>query len=172
MGRVTLGKKKYAEIHKEMEDLVLQADELRQSLSNLINEDSAAFERVMQAYKLPKETEEQDHVRGVAIQAATLKAAEIPLETCQEAVKLLRLAAVAAEKGNKNAITDAGTASLLAVAAISSAGANVRINLQALTDDEVRTKIVDQLENIETETRKLDKQIKSHLKTRSQIDLL
>lgn len=172
VGRVTLGKKKYEGVHKEMKELVFQADELRQSLSTLIAEDSVAFERVMQAYKLPKETEEQDHVRGAAIQAATLKAAETPLEICQEAVKVLRLAAVAAEKGNKNAITDAGTASLMAVAAISSAGANVRINLQALTDDEVRTKIVDQLENIETETRKLDKQIRSHLKTRSDIDLL
>jgi glutamate formiminotransferase/formiminotetrahydrofolate cyclodeaminase len=172
VGRVTLGKNKYAGVHKEMEELVLQADELRQSLSTLITEDSEAFERVMQAYKLPKGTEEQDHARGTAIQAATLKAAETPLETCREAVKVMRLAAVAAEKGNKNAITDAGTASLLAVAAISSAGANVRINLQSLTDDEVRAKILHQLEKIETETRKLDKQIRSHLKSRSDIDLL
>ena len=172
VGRVTLEKKKYVDVHKEMEELVLQAEELRQSLSKLITEDSEAFERVMRAYKLPKETEEQDQVRQAAIRAATLKAAETPLETCREAVKVMRLAAVAAEKGNKNAITDAGTASLLAIAAISSAGANVRINLQSLTDDEIRAKILDQLENIETETRKLDKEIRLHLKSRSQIDLL
>ncbi|MDO9546915.1 MAG: glutamate formimidoyltransferase [Pelolinea sp.] len=172
VGRVTLGKKKYADVHKEMEGLVHQADELRQSLSNLITEDSAAFEQVMQAYKLPKETAEQDYTRGTAIQAATLKAAETPLETCQEALKVLRLAGVAAEKGNKNAITDAGTASLLAIAAISSAGANVRINLQSLSDEDIRTNISDQLEKIEIETRKLDKQIRSQLKTRSQIELL
>ncbi len=172
VGRITLGKKKYADVQQEMDEIVYQADELREMLSELIKEDAEAFDAVMQAYRLPKETEKQKQERESAVQAATFLAAQVPLKTCQEALKVMRLAVVAASKGNKNAITDAGTASALAVAAITSAGANVRINLQSLTDISIRKKFTTQLAKIELETRELDKQIRKHLKTRAQITLL
>jgi len=172
VGRITLGKKKYADVQQEMDEVVYQADELREMLSELINEDAEAFEAVMCAYRLPKETEKQKQERESAIQAATLLAAQVPLKTCQEALKVMRLTVVAAGKGNKNTITDAGTASALAFAAITSAGANVRINLQSLTDNSIRKKFTTQLEEIELETRELDKQIRKHLKTRAQIIML
>jgi glutamate formiminotransferase/formiminotetrahydrofolate cyclodeaminase len=172
VGRITLGKKKYADVQQEMDEIVCQADELREVLSGLINEDAEAFDAVMRAYRLPKKTEEQKQERESAVQAATFQAAQIPLMTCQEALKVMRLAVVAAGKGNKNAITDAGTASAMAVAAITSAGANVRINLQSLTDNSIREKFTTQLEEIESETRELDKQVRKHLKTRAQITLI
>jgi glutamate formiminotransferase/formiminotetrahydrofolate cyclodeaminase len=172
VGRITLGKKKYADVQQEMNQIIHQADELREVLSELIDEDAEAFDSVMRAYRLPKETEEQKRERGSTVQAATLKAAQVPLKICQEALKVIRLAVVVASKGNKNAITDAGTASALAVAAITSAGANVRINLQSLTDNSIGEKLTTQLEEIESETRELDKQVRKHLKTRAQITLL
>ena len=172
VGRITLGKKKYADVQKEMDEIVCQADELREVLSELINEDAEAFDAVMRAYRLPKETEIHRQERESAVQAATFQAAQVPLRTCQEALKVMRLAVVATSKGNKNAITDAGTASALAVAAITSAGANVRINLQSLTDDSVREKFTTQLEEIELETREFDKQVRKHLKARAQLILL
>ena len=161
-----------ADVQKEMEEIVSQADELRVELSELIQKDAEAFDGVMRAYRLPKETEEQKRERESSIQAATLEAAQVPLKTCQEALKVLRLAVVAAEKGNKNAITDAGTASALAVAAIASAGVNVRINLQSLTENSIREKLSIQLNGIESETCELDKQVRKYLKARAQISLL
>ena len=172
VGRITLGKKKYADVQQEMEEIVSQADGLREVLSELINRDAEAFDAVMRAYRLPKETEKHKQKRESAVQAATFEAAQVPLKTCQEALKVMRLAVVAASKGNINAITDAGTASALAVAAITSAGANVRINLQSLTDNSISEKFTTQLVEIELETRELDKQIRKHLKTRAQVILL
>jgi glutamate formiminotransferase/formiminotetrahydrofolate cyclodeaminase len=172
VGRITLGKKKYANVQQEMNGIVSQADELRKVLSELINEDAEAFDAVMCAYRLPKETEEQKQKRESAVQAATFQAAQVPLKTCQEALKVMRLAVGAAGKGNKNAITDAASASAMAVAAITSAGANVRINLQSLTDNSIKEKLTTQLEEIELETRELDKQVRKHLKKRAQITLL
>jgi glutamate formiminotransferase/formiminotetrahydrofolate cyclodeaminase len=172
VGRITLGKKKYTAVQQDMEEIICQADQLRVRLSELIDKDAEAFDAVMRAYRLPKETEEQKCERGSTIQTATIQAAQVPLETCQEALKVMRLAVVAADKGNKNAITDAGTASALAIAAITSAGANVRINLQSLSDTSVKEKLTTQLEAIELETRELDKQVREHLKTRAQIILL
>ncbi len=172
VGRITLGKKKYADVQQEMSEVVRQADALREVLSELINEDAEAFDAVMCAYRLPKETEEQKQERESAVQAATLQATQVPLKTCQEALKVMRLAVTAASEGNKNAITDAGTASALAVAAIISAGANVRINLQSLSDSSMRGKLTTQLKKIESETRELDKQVRKHLQARVQITLL
>ena len=172
VGRITLGKKKYTDVQEEMGKIVIQADELREVLSELIDKDAEAFNAVMRAYRLPKKTQEQKRERASAIQAATLQAAQVPLKTCQETLKVMRLAVAAASKGNKNAITDAGTASALAVAAITSAGANIRINLQSLTDNSVGEKLTTQLEEIESETRELDKQVRKHLQTRAKITLL
>ena len=172
VGRITLGKKKYAAVQQDMEEIIRQADQLRVRLSELIEQDAEAFDAVMHAYRLPKETEEQKRERESTIQAATIQAAQVPLETCQKALKVMQLAVVAAGMGNKNAITDAGTASALAIAAITSAGANVRINMQSLSDNSMKEKLTTQLKAIELETRELDTQVREHLKTRAQITLL
>ena len=172
VGRITLGKKKYVDVHPEMEKIVRRADGLRQTLSELINQDAEAFRAVIHAYRLPRGSEEQKRKRELSVQAAILQAALVPLKTCQETLKILRLAVLVADKGNKNAITDAGTASALAVAAVTSAGANVRINLQSLTDNSAKEKLTAQLEKIESETRELDQQVRKYLQARAQITLL
>jgi glutamate formiminotransferase / formiminotetrahydrofolate cyclodeaminase len=172
VARSTLGKKKYEHVQKEMESIVIEADQLMCSLKNLISEDALSFESVLAAYKMPKGTGEQKNVRTTAIQRAILKAAEVPLETCRASLKVLRLIVLVSEKGNLNAITDAGTAALLSIAAISSAGANTKINLQSLLDEKVCAMISRQLQEIEKETQKLDQHIRAQIKSRSKIELL
>jgi glutamate formiminotransferase/formiminotetrahydrofolate cyclodeaminase len=89
---------------------------------------------VSSAYKLPKETPDQNVARDSAIQAALVKAAEVPLETARACVAVARLAATCAQKGNSNAVSDAGVAALLAEAACKGAAYNVRINVASMKD--------------------------------------
>jgi glutamate formiminotransferase/formiminotetrahydrofolate cyclodeaminase len=145
VGRLTLGKPKYAGVEAEMETLVAEAEWLRQSLTARIAGDSAAFEAVMAAYRLPRAFisphdggerggAEQKAARRAAIQAALAQAAEVPLATARETVAALELARTATQAGNVNCITDAGTAAHMARAAVAGAALNVRVNAAALDD--------------------------------------
>jgi len=172
VGRLTIGKKKYADVQGEMTIMVEQAEKLREELADLIQLDADAFVAVMSAYKLPKDKEEEQNHRTAVIQDAMRQAAQVPLETCRKALQVMELANSAAEKGNQNAITDAGSGSVFAMAAIRSAGANVRVNLQALKNPGVKREISDELEKIEDRATVLEEQIKSRLETRAKIKLL
>jgi formiminotetrahydrofolate cyclodeaminase len=88
----------------------------------------------MEAFKLPKETEEQQAARAEAVELGYMRAAEVPLRVARAAVATLGLAAIAAEKGNVNAISDAGSAAHLARAALAGAALNVRANAQVVKD--------------------------------------
>jgi glutamate formiminotransferase/formiminotetrahydrofolate cyclodeaminase len=172
VARLTIGKKKYAAVEAQMQDLAERADALRGKLSAAIAEDSAAFEAVMQAYRLPKADEAQAGQRAAAIHAATVVAARVPLKTAEMTLDVMRLAQQAGEQGNSNAITDAWSAAALAHAAISCAGANVRINLAALSEDPEAGKIQTRLEKVDREAGDLLKTIRKNIKDRAGIDLL
>ena len=101
----------------------------------LATEDSQSFDAVVDAFRLPKQTDEQKEVRRDSIRKATLGAAEVPYRTALSALELLRLLPELAKKGNGNAASDAGVAGLLASAALKGAIFNVEINLQSLPDD-------------------------------------
>jgi formiminotetrahydrofolate cyclodeaminase len=101
----------------------------------LATEDSEAFDAVVDSFKLPKDTEELKLKRRESIRSATLGAAEVPYRTAESALRLLRLLPELAEKGNPNAASDVGVASLLASAALKGAIFNVEINLQSLPED-------------------------------------
>lgn len=118
-----------------LDDVAAEADGLRGRLEELIDADAAAFERVMAAFGLPKETDEQKAERRATVQAAYKGAVEPPLAVCAAACRVLALAAVVAEQGNRNAISDAGVAALLAATAVDSAALNVDINLAAIKDE-------------------------------------
>ena len=137
--RLTIGKKKYADVQDEMEKILRESEELRRRLTLLIDEDTAAFNEVMAAFALPKETPEQQQLRSDAIQTATKKASLIPLEVMRHAATAASIAKSAAEKGNSNSITDAGVAALSARTACSGAMMNVLINLGLLKDQEFVT---------------------------------
>lgn len=132
--RLTIGKKKYADVQKEIESILQQSEQLRGELTAVIEEDTNAFNKVMAAFGLPKETEDQQRQRIAAVQAATKDATLVPLKVMQLSEQAIALAKTVAEKGNKNSISDAGVAALLLQAASSGAALNVRINVGSLTD--------------------------------------
>ena len=101
----------------------------------LATEDSQSFDAVVDAFRLPKQTDEQKEVRRDSIRKATLGAAEVPYRTALSALELLRLLPELAKNGNGNAASDAGVAGLLASAALKGAIFNVEINLQSLPDN-------------------------------------
>lgn len=137
---LTIGKKKYAAVEEEMKALALRASALRRDLTSLVQRDADAFEVVRTAYGMPRETAEQIAERDQAIEAALIGAAEVPLETAQAAVEVATVAAVVAERGNSNAVTDAAVAALLAEAACKGAVLNVRINVASLSDAAMEAK--------------------------------
>lgn len=145
VARLTIGKKGYSEVETAMNKILEESEILRSDLTSGVTEDSEAFDRVMAAYKIPK----SDPGRAPAIQEATLLAAQVPLEAAKKSYRVAELALEAAQSGNKNAITDAGSAVNLAIAAINSAAYNVRINLADLDDKELKEQILTELGKLE-----------------------
>lgn len=131
---LTVGRKKYAAVDAEMKELGLKAAALVTELQKLVERDAAAYGEVTTAYKLPKETEEQNAARVKAIDDALVHAAQVPLETARACAAVATLAGTAADIGNTNAASDAGVAALLAEAACRGAVYNVRINVSSMTD--------------------------------------
>ena len=172
VARLTIGKKLYADVEAEMRDMLAKAEELRAKLTAMIEKDADAFKAVMQAYKLPKGDAQQKEVRSKAIAAAMVEAASVPLDTAQTALEVMHLAAEAAAKGNANAITDAWSAVALAYASISSAGANVRVNLGSLDKDAQTEAIRKQLIDVETQAVAVRLETKKNIKKRAGFDLL
>ena len=132
---LTVGKKKYAEVSAELADLLPKLAAVRQELQGAVDRDTEAFNLVMAAFGLPKETDDEKSIRRKAIQEATLKATEVPLGVMEAALKALEMTLTVAKKGNKNSASDAGVAGLLLSTAIDGAALNVKINLPGLPDD-------------------------------------
>ena len=131
---LTVGRKKYADMEADMREVARRGAELGQRLNELVALDAQSYAAVASAYKLPKDTPEQQTQRDAAITAALIGASEVPLETARAAAGVAALAEIAAVKGNVNAVSDAGVAALLAEAACRGAAYNVRINVAGLSD--------------------------------------
>ena len=108
--------------------------ELEAELLHLVDEDTEAFNRIMAAFGMPKNTEEDKRLRSDAIQSATLFAAQVPLETMKTSFKAFDICRAMAETGNPNSVSDAGVGALAAHAAVLGAGLNVKINASSLKD--------------------------------------
>jgi glutamate formiminotransferase/formiminotetrahydrofolate cyclodeaminase len=119
---------------KEFSDVAEKGQALLDELLLLIDEDTAAFNRIMDCFSMPKGTDEEKAARAKALEEATLYAAEVPLRTMEASLKALPLALEMAQKGNPASASDAGVAALAAVAAVKGARLNVRINCAGLTD--------------------------------------
>lgn len=132
---LTIGRKKYAEVEAEMEAALDKAERLRLRLVELMDEDTRAFDGVMAAYRLPKDTPEQKAARSAAIQAGLKEATRTPMETLDACVAVLELAPQVVSKGNPNVISDGGAGILAAHAGVMTAALNVRINLNAIKDE-------------------------------------
>jgi formiminotetrahydrofolate cyclodeaminase len=131
---LTIGKKKYAEVEGEMQDVLARTEALRTRLTGMIQDDVKAFDAVMGAYGMPKETDAEKAARDKAIQAALKLATDVPLACARAAREVIDLAAIASDKGNLNVISDAGVGVLAGYAALRSAALNVLTNARMITD--------------------------------------
>ncbi len=131
---LTIGRKKYADVQAEMEAIAPRMADARAKFLDYIDKDAQAYDAVFAAFKMPKDTDEQREIRAAAIEGTTLYAATVPLAVANLAVDIMPDIAEIAEKGNKNAITDACVAMMTARTAALGAILNVRINIAGLTN--------------------------------------
>jgi formiminotetrahydrofolate cyclodeaminase len=131
---LTIGKKKYADVEDEMKHVLGKAESLRRRLTGMIEDDVQAFDKVMAAYGMPKETDADKRKRDDAIQAALKLATDVPMRCCHAAREVIDLAGIASDKGNLNVISDAGVAVLAGYAALRSAALNVFTNARMIND--------------------------------------
>ena len=169
VARLTVGKKKYAEVEAQMNEILAQAERLRRELTAGVDADSAAFEGVMAAFKLPKETPVQQEKRAAGIEAATLEAARVPLEAARKAVAVMALAERCVALGNLNAISDGASAAALSRAALTAAALNVRINVNSLSDKTAGEELLAGLAELEKKAAGLEKKVATSLKERGGI---
>jgi glutamate formiminotransferase/formiminotetrahydrofolate cyclodeaminase len=166
VARLTIGKKKYADVETQMRTVLEQAEALRKEFVLAVEKDAAAFDEVMKAMKLPKEPEAKAAERQAAIQAATLGAARSPLGVARMAVQAMQLAQQAAQLGNTNAISDAGTAAAMAQAALQGAALNVRINVHSLGESSEGAALIVELKELESKAAKMQTQINTLIQER------
>ena len=131
---LTIGRKKYADVEEEMLKYAPQLEAARRKFLDFIDLDAEAYALVFNAFKLPKDTEEQKNFRNEEIQKATLQAALVPLKVAETAVGIMDYINQIGRKGNRNAVTDACVAIMCARTAALGAILNVRINLTGLDD--------------------------------------
>ena len=161
VANLTLGKKGYEDVQEEAESIVKEAEMMRGFFVEYIDKDSDAFNEVMNAFKLPKDTDEEVEYRKKAIQEATKLAALVPLDIAREAYKIMELAQVVVEKGNKNAVTDGAVATMLARTAVLSALYNVKINLSSIKDKEFVERVSEEVDELEKTVNLKEEQILS-----------
>ena len=134
---LTIGRKKYADVQVEMEAMAPVFEESVHALMQAIADDAEAYDAVFNAYKLPKDTDEEKTRRSEAIQQGLTLAARIPLSVAERAVSIMPYIKEVAAKGNQNAITDSCVAMMCARTAALGAILNCRINISSITDAEV-----------------------------------
>jgi glutamate formiminotransferase/formiminotetrahydrofolate cyclodeaminase len=171
MAGLTIGRKKYAEVEAQAKTILAEAETLRTELTAAVAEDAAAFEAVMAAFKLPKDSVTQEKLRAAEIEKATLAAAKVPLKVAGKAVRVIELAAQIVVIGNLNAISDGASGAAMARAALASAGYNVRINVNSLADKTVGTNLLSELKQLEALATQREAEIRQTLETRGGITL-
>jgi glutamate formiminotransferase/formiminotetrahydrofolate cyclodeaminase len=145
VARNTAASEKFADHADEMNQVAAEADGLRSELLSLVDADAEAFAQVMAAFRMAKETPQEQAARSQAIQAGYKAAVEPPLLVCTQSVRVLELALQVAELGNPNTVSDAGVAALLAAAALEGGALNVQINLGSIKDEAFRTTQADRV---------------------------
>ncbi|MHB8089183.1 MAG: glutamate formimidoyltransferase [Anaerolineaceae bacterium] len=169
VGKVTLGKKKYIEVEPQMQKMILQAEELRLQLQTAVAEDAASFDGFLQAVRMPKDSPDQLAARASAMEAATLQAARVPFHSAELCLDVIKLALVAAEFGNLNAISDALSAASLAAGGLKSAAANVRINIHNLEHPDSASELINKVLSMVEESRHLEDKILTQFMSRTGI---
>ncbi len=170
VARLTLGKKQYASAQERMAAIAEQADQLRASSEEAVSRDAQAFDAVLAAIKLPKGNEAETAARDQALEAATHRAAEVPLQVAANAATTLELAAEVAETGNVHAVTDAGSAAAMAVAAFTAAALNVRVNARDAKDRTAAEGWLAELTRLQAVARAAEDRLHHALKERARLE--
>lgn len=159
VAELSYGKKAYEALPQETKDEIVEGCEklaaFIEQLKPLVDEDSKSFDAVLQAFKLPKETEEEKEARTAAIQEGYVHALQVPMETATHCVEAMRLLETFARNGSSHAITDVGCGVLMLAAAAEGALFNVYINLQAIKDEAKRDEYKTNADALKDEARKL-----------------
>lgn len=166
VARLTTGKKKYEEVKERMFEMVDIAEDFREKLTQAGIDDSAAFDQVMEAFRLPKHSDQETAYRDEAIQKATIHAADVPLLVAQMALEVMKLAFEAAQSGNLNAISDAASGLFFAKSALTSACLNVRTNTLGITDQKINKKLLKSVQELEEHANSLENKTWQLLKER------
>ena len=160
---LSVGKKNYESLNEKIKAKFMEEAEnvkaLQKELSGLVDEDTKAFNKFMEAVKLPKDTEEQNQLRAEKMQEASLYALQVPLKTAECCFRLLENQGNIARYGNRNAVSDVGVGALLALSGLEGAILNVNINLSGISDEAVRSEAYDKCRRLSVEGRKLHSEI-------------
>jgi len=159
VANLTVTKKKYADSKEEMNAIINKASQLRDRLLNYIEEDSLAYKKVMEAYKLPKETEEEKCLRLERIQEGLKIAASVPLEVAETSFEIFPLVEAVVLRGNSSSVTDALVGAMMARTGVLSAILNIRINLDSIKDDGFVRVLKEKTDKLEEKTRQYEKKI-------------
>src|SRR5437870_6665081 len=152
VANLSAGKRGWDDKLEYFSNWAVTAQQLKDELLALVDEDTAAFTEVMDAFALPKESAEEKAARAAAIAKATKYAAEVPLKVMETASKSYELLAEMAERGNPASVSDIGVGALATRACIEGAALNVKINLAQLKDEKFKTASLKRIEQISTDS--------------------
>src|SRR4029450_9330781 len=159
VANLSAGKRGWDDKLQYFSDWAVKAQRLKDEMLLLVDEDTNAFNKVMDAFGLPKGSDEEKKTRAAAIESATKYAAEIPLKVMETAVKSYELLAEMAEKGNPASISDVGVGAGATRACIDGAGLNVRINLAQLKDEKFKSELSKKVEKLRADSESRFKEI-------------
>lgn len=159
VANLTYGKKGYEEVTEEMGKIAETAQKLKDEFLKDIDRDTEAFNKVIACYRLPQKSEEEKKIREEEIEKATKEATLVPLGVLERSLEVLELSKIVAEKGNENAISDAGVAASQALSCAESAYFNVMINLKNLKDQEFIKEIKEKSEDYLLKAKELKKEV-------------
>src|SRR6266545_4754532 len=148
VANLSAGKRGWDDKLEYFSDWAVKAQQLKDELLSLVDEDTTAFNKVMDAFGLPRESADEKTARAAAIEEATKHAAEVPFKVMETASKSYALLAEMAEKANPASISDVGVGALATRACIEGAALNVRINLGQLKDEKFRTGLQDKVRKV------------------------
>lgn len=148
VGNLTVGKKKYAAVEERVQAELLELEDTRVRLLELIDADAEAFAPLAAAYGMPKGTEEEAAAQQAALQAALVDACEVPLEIMRQCVQVVESCVFLAKHGSVLAVSDAGAGAVLAKAALLAASLNVRINIGSMADGARAAAYRDEMEDL------------------------
>ena len=160
VSNLTVGKKEYEDVQKDVKKFAVSAQDLKDEFLRAVDLDTTAFNKVINALKLPKKTDEQKKEKARAIEEASQEATLVPLGVLEKSIEALKLAKDTALKGNRNSLSDAGVAGLMAQAAAEGAYYNVKINLPGLEDADFKSKTKKQAATLVKKARMLGDELR------------